>query len=54
MLGFFSIFNSSHVSNASIMKSFIPAEYPFLRFCITSPNMIRNVQLRVENDNAGE
>ena len=27
MLGFFSIFNSSHVSNASIMKSFIPAEY---------------------------
>ena len=27
MLGFFSIFNSTHVSNASIMKSFIPAEY---------------------------
>lgn len=27
MLGFFSIFNSSHVSNAFMMKSFIPAEY---------------------------
>lgn len=27
MLGFFSVFNSSHINNASIMKSYIPAEY---------------------------
>lgn len=27
MLGFFSVFNSTHVNSASIMKSYIPAEY---------------------------